>query len=154
MVGVVKQGPEKKKFNFPEKMPIYQASPMTPPHPAWVFSETWANLFGRGHEKKADENQGEAGETAPALPALRGWGRLPLPLPGPLAAHTGQEKQNEAQQGQNLPETTFFHTLPMILRHYGSGTRHLQGSLVPARTKKWRRERDSNPRQEFPPALA
>jgi hypothetical protein len=43
-------GAGKEKFNFPEKMPIYQASPMTPPHPAWVFSETWANLFGRSHE--------------------------------------------------------------------------------------------------------
>lgn len=27
-------------------MPINQASPMTPPHPAWVFSETRAILFG------------------------------------------------------------------------------------------------------------
>jgi hypothetical protein len=33
---------EKKKLNIPAKMPINQASPMTPPHPAWVSSETWA----------------------------------------------------------------------------------------------------------------
>jgi hypothetical protein len=38
-------GGQKKKFNIPKKMPINQTSPMTPPHPAWVFSETRAIFF-------------------------------------------------------------------------------------------------------------
>ena len=83
---------------------------MTPPHPAWVSPETWAILF--GHEQQADENQGKGGVTAPLLPTLRRRrGRLFL-TSGPLAAQTDEQQQNQAQKGQHLPQTDFFHALP------------------------------------------
>jgi hypothetical protein len=40
-----KIGGQRKKFNILANLPMYQASPMTPPHPAWVFSETRAIFF-------------------------------------------------------------------------------------------------------------
>jgi hypothetical protein len=78
---------------------------MTPPHPAWVFSETRAifllavrelikqlvadycslvtghwilitgHSLGHGHEYQADDNQGDGGDGAVFLPELEGWRR-------------------------------------------------------------------------------
>jgi hypothetical protein len=70
--------------------------------------------FSRGHDHQAGENQGDGGKSAPLLPAPKGRGRrLGARLaPGLLAAQAGDQKNNEAHQGQDLSEAAFFHALP------------------------------------------
>jgi hypothetical protein len=111
---------------------------MTPPHPAWVSPETWAILF--YHEQEAGENKSEGGETTPFLPALKPRRGLPLLTAGPLAAHTDEQQQNQSQEGQHLPETTFFHALPRLPVDFDEGTCCCRAGMVPGGTKMAERE--------------
>lgn len=82
-----------------------------------IFLPTF-KLLKPSHEKEADENQGQGRETAPLLPALKPRRGLPLLTPSPLAAHADEQKQNQAQKGQHLPQNAFSHALLRLPMDY------------------------------------